>query len=203
MLIAAFLVFALGGQAWGFDYRIDPSAPHNSQYRLSFAQKSPLISNPGPADAVKAGVPPEYASAMTWYRMALANGYEPPVVAQSQVYGEQLPEPLQWAWSAPNGDLVARIGKGSFLLSFEDSGKNWFRELNCRLVQWPDGDAQAIMNCNDGTQRTMLIPEEGGVVIGNVQYRRAFQQAPVNFDDAPPGGDAPTGDGQWVEPLAE
>ena len=42
------------------------------------------------------------------------------------------------------------------------------------------------MNCNDGTQRTMLIPEEGGVVIGNVQYQRAFQQAPVNFDDALP-----------------
>ncbi len=42
------------------------------------------------------------------------------------------------------------------------------------------------MNCNDGTQRTMLIPEEGGVVIGNVQYQRAFQQAPVNFDEALP-----------------
>ena len=203
VLIAAFLVFALGGQAGGFDYRIDPSTPHSSQYRLSFAQKSPLISNPGPADALKAGVPPEYASAMTWYRVALANGYEPPVVARAEPYGEQLPEPLQWAWSAPNGDLVARVGKGSFLLSFEDSGKNWFRELNCRLVPWPGGDAQAIMNCNDGTQRTMLIPEEGGVVIGNVQYRRAFQQAPVNFDDALPGGSLPTGDGPWAEPPAE
>jgi hypothetical protein len=186
VLIAAFSMFVLGGQAWGFDYRIDPSTPHSSQYRLSFAQKSPLVSTPPAAEGLEAGVPPEYASAMTWYRVALANGYRPPVVAPSWVYGKQLPEPLQFAWSAPNGDLVARTGKGSFLLSFEDSGKNWFRELNCRMVQWPDGDAQAIINCNDGTQRTMVIPEEGGVVIGNVQYKRAFQQAPVSFDDTLP-----------------
>ena len=188
VLVGALVLSALSGLAWGFDYRIDPNDSHSSQYRLSFASKSPLISSPGPADALETGVPHEYASAMTWYRVALANGYEPPVVARAQVYGEQLPEPLQWAWSAPNGDLVARTGKGSFLLSFEDSSKNWFRELNCRLVQWPDGDAQAVMNCNDGTQRTMMIPEGGGVVIGNVRYQRAFQQAPIDFDEGPTGG---------------
>jgi hypothetical protein len=180
------LLPALSGLAWGFDNRIDPGATHILQFSFDFAAKSPLISSPGPADALKAGIPHEYASAMTWYRVALAHGYQPPLVVRSWVYSDQLPEPLQWAWSAPNGDLVARTGKGSFLLSFEDSGKNWFRELNCRLVHWPGGDAQAVMNCNDGTQRTMLIPEEGGVVIGNVQYQRAFQQAPVNFDEALP-----------------
>ena len=203
VLVGSFVLSALSGQALGFDYRIDPGAPHSSQYRLDFASKSPLISSAGLTDAVKAGVPHEYASAMTWYRVALANGYEPPVVARAQVYSEQLPEPLQWAWSAPNGDLVARTGRGSFLLAFEDSQKNWFRELNCRLVQWPGGDAQAIMNCNDGTQRTMLIPEEGGVVIGNVQYQRAFQQAPVSFDDTLPDDYVPSDDGQVIEPLAE
>ena len=185
-LLGVVLGFAPGGQALGFDYRIDPSTPHSSQLRLSFADKSPLISDPGPTDGLEAGVPHEYASAMTWYRVALTHGYEPPLVAQSWTYSEELPDPLRYAWTAPNGDLVARTGKGSFLLSFEDSRKNWFRELNCRLVQWPDGDAQAVMDCNDGTQRTMLIPEEGGVVIGNVQYRRAFQQAPVTFDDLMP-----------------
>jgi hypothetical protein len=186
VLVGAFLLSALSGLAWGFDNRIDPSAAQSLRFSFDFAAKSPLISSPGPADALKAGIPHEYASAMTWYRVALAQGYQPPLVVRSWVYSDQLPEPLQWAWSAPNGDLVARTGKGSFLLSFEDSGKNWFRELNCRLVHWPGGDAQAVMNCNDGTQRTMLIPEEGGVVIGNVQYRRAFQQAPVNFDEALP-----------------
>jgi hypothetical protein len=40
-------------------------------------------------------------------------------------------------------------------------------------------------------------------VIGNVQYRRAFQQAPVNFDDALPGGSPPAGDGPLAEPPAE
>lgn len=192
ILVGAFLLSAFSGLAWGFDYRIDPNASHSSQFRFAFASKSPLISSPGPADTLKAGIPHEYASAMTWYRVALSRGFQPPLVAQSWVYGDQLPEPLQYAWSAPNGDLVARTGRGSFLLSFEDSRKNWFRELNCRLVQWPDGDAQAIMTCNDGTQRTMLIPEEGGVVIGNVQYRRAFQQAPVRFDDALPEGYEPS-----------
>ncbi|MDQ2634262.1 MAG: hypothetical protein M3Y78_11060 [Pseudomonadota bacterium] len=191
VLFGALLLFALGGHAWGFDYRIDPAAAHSSQFRFAFADKSPLIATPSPAEALETGVPPEYASAMTWYRVALKQGYQPPLVAQSRVYSDELPEPLQWTWSAPNGDLIARTGKGSFLLSFEDSRKNWFRELKCRLVQWPGGDAQAIMNCNDGTQRTMLIPEEGGVVIGNVQYQRAFQQAPVNFDEALPEGYAP------------
>ena len=191
VLAGASFLSALSGLAWGFDSRVDPTATHSLQFRFDFVSKSPLIASP--ADALKTGVPHEYASAMTWYRVALAQGYQPPLVARSWVYSDQLPEPLQWAWSAPNGDLVARTGKGSFLLSFEDSGKNWFRELNCRMVQWPGGDAQAIMNCNDGTQRTMQIPEEGGVVIGNVQYRRAFQQAPVNFDEALPGGYVPVG----------
>lgn len=203
VLICAFALSALSGQAWGFDYRIDPGTAHGSQFRLSFAEKSPLVSDAGTADALKAGVPHEYASAMTWYRVALAHGYEPPLVTRSWIYSDQLPEPLQWTWSAPNGDLVARTGKGSFLLSFEDSGKNWFRELNCRLVHWPGGDAQAVMNCNDGTQRTMLIPEEGGVVIGNVQYRRAFQQAPVAFDHALPEGYAPVEGEEPVEQTVE
>jgi len=179
------LASAFSGHAFGFDYRIDPSTPHGSQLRLSFADRSPLVSDPGPAGTLEAAVPPEYASAMTWYRVALAHGYEPPLVTQSWIYGDQLPEPLQYAWSAPNGDLVARTGKGAFLLSFEDNDKNWFRELTCRMIQWPDGDAQAVMSCNDGSQRTMLIPEEGSVVIGNVQYKRAFQQAPANFDELP------------------
>jgi hypothetical protein len=199
VIVGVVVASAHGGQAWGFDYRIDPSAPHSSQFRFTFAEKSPLVSRADSGDFTKAGIPAEYASAMTWYRVALAQGYEPPLVAQSRLYSDELPEPLQWAWSAPNGDLVARTGKGSFLLSFEDSGKNWSRELNCRMIQWPGGDAQAIMNCNDGTQRRMLIPEEGGVVIGNVQYSRAFQQAPVTFDDLLPEGYEPPVD---IEPRS-
>lgn len=193
VLVGVLLVSALAGRAWGFDYRIDPSAPHRSQFRFAFAEKSPLATQPVAGEELSTGVPAEYASAMTWYRVALSQGYKPPLVVKSWTYSDELPEPLQWTWSAPNGDLVARTGKGSFLLSFEDSRRNWFRELNCRMIHWPGGDAQAVMNCNDGSQRTMLIPEEGGVMIGNVQYRRAFQQAPVNFDEALPISYEPAG----------
>src|SRR5688572_10153136 len=123
VLVGAFMLSVLSGLAWGFDNRIDPTATHSLQFRFDFASKSPLVSTP--PDTLKTGVPHEYASAMTWYRVALAQGYQPPLVTRSWIYSDQLPEPLQWAWSAPNGDLVARTGKGSFLLSFEDSGKNW------------------------------------------------------------------------------
>ncbi len=202
--IGLILASVAGGQAFGFDYRIDPNTPHRTKNALALAARSPLAAQPGPAEALKAGMPTEYASAMTWYRVALANGYQPPLVSASWLYSDELPEPLQYAWSAPNGDLVARTGKGSFLLSFEDSGKNWFRELNCKMVHWPGGDAQAVMQCNDGTERTMLIPEEGGVVIGNVQYQRAFQQAPVVFDDALPDAPGlPDAEPLSAEPLPE
>ena len=185
VLFGAFVMSAFCGHAQGFDYRIDPTAAHESQYRLSFASTAPLGAPAVPADQVRAGVPPEYASAMTWYRVALTSGARPPIVGANWTYGDQLPEPLQWTWSAANGDLVTRVGKGTFRLSFEDSRNNWFRELNCRIVQWPGGEARAVMNCEDGTQRTMLIREQG-VVIGNVPYERAFPKAPVNFDDAAP-----------------
>lgn len=185
ILICIVFASALGGQASGFDYRMDPSSPHDSQFRFAFAAKSPLASRPGSLDTLQAGVSPDYASAMTWYRVALTHGYQPPLLAKSWVYSE-LPEPLQFAWAAPNGDLIARTGKGSFMLSFEDSDRNWFRELNCRMTQWPDGEAQAVIDCNDGSQRTMLIPEEGGVVIDDRQYSRAFRQEPVDFEDPLP-----------------
>ena len=48
----------------------------------------------------------------------------------------------------------------------------------------------------------MLIREQG-VVIGDVLYERAFQKAPVHFDDALPDDYAPSEEDQWVEPLAE
>lgn len=189
VLIATLCASALCGQAFGFETPATTPSRVYLQFRPALSASSPLVAR-NAATSQKPGVPAEYASAMTWYRMALTNGFQPPLVARSWTYGDELPEPLQYAWSAPNGDLVARTGKGSFMLSFEDNDKNWFRELTCMMVQWPGGDAQAVMNCNDGTQRTMLIPEEGGVVIGNQQYRRAFQQAPVTFDDALPEGPA-------------
>ena len=146
VLVCAVVGFVASGQAFGFAYRLDPSAQNKSAFRFALTEKSPLVADPGGFDAATAAVPPEYATAMTWYRVALANGYEPPLVAQSWTYSDQLPEPLQYAWSAPNGDLVARTGKGAFLLSFEDTDRNWFRELNCRMIHWPGGDAPRMLS---------------------------------------------------------
>lgn len=177
---------ALGvGSASALDYRAEGRA-QLSGFQLQSA--SPFSANVGAVDTIVAGVPGEYAAAMSWYRVALTSGFQPPIVSAAWIYGEQLPEPLQYAWRTQNGDLITRIGKGAFRLSFEDSRNNWFRELNCRMVSWPGGDAQAVMNCEDGTLRTMLIPEEGGVVVDNVQYQRAFQQQQPNFDEALPDG---------------
>lgn len=202
VLAVAFVASAFCGHAFGFDSSAEFPMPQKAPFRFALAAKSPLVTGPGSDDAIGARIPPEYATAMTWYRVALANGYQPPLVVRSWTYSDQLPEPLQYAWSSPNGDLVARTGKGAFLLSFEDTDRNWFRELNCRMIHWPGGDAQAIMSCNDGTQRTMLIPEEGGVVIGNRQYTRAFQQAPVNFDeDVPLDYDPSSGTGLAAQPA--
>lgn len=175
-----------GGSASALDYGAGTAVAKPSGFSLP--SSSPFSVNAGAIDTPLAGVPGEYAAAMTWYRVAMTSGFQPPIVSADWVYGEQLPEPLQYAWQTQKGDLITRIGKGSFRLSFEDSRSNWFRELNCRMVSWPGGDAQAVMNCEDGTRRTMMIPEEGGVVVDNVQYQRAFQQEPPNFDEALPEG---------------
>ena len=112
--------------------------------------------------AICAIVPREYASAMTWYRVAFAGGYDQaPMLASPWSYGDQLPEPLHWAWVADNGDLITRVGKGLFRMSFANSHNNWFQEVDCRLLAWPEGNAEAPMTCNDGKQRTMQVPATG------------------------------------------
>jgi hypothetical protein len=189
ILISATVTSPLCGHAYGLDYQIHPDTAHVSQFRMPYALTAPLGTPAVSADQVRAAVPPEYASAMTWYRVALTSGARLPLVGAEATYGEMLPESLQWTWSAGNGDLVTRVGKGSFRLTFQDSRNNWFREVNCRLVRWPGGDALAVMTCEDGMRRTMQIREQG-VVIGNVLFERAFRKAPLNFDDASPQDEA-------------
>lgn len=121
------------------------------------------------------GLPKQYASAMTWYRTALEDGYtQPPLVASPWLRDEQLPEPLQWTWVSDNGDLVTRAGKGVFRLSFADNENNWFQDVDCRLLAWPGGDTEAPMSCEDGVERTMAIPGDGVVLVDDVQYVRVF-----------------------------
>ena len=120
-------------------------------------------------------VPRDYASAMALYRVALSDGYaQTPMVAVPWSYDEQLPEPLHWAWIADNGDVIARTGKGHFQMSFASDQSSWFRQVDCSLLAWPEGNSEAPMTCSDGTQRTMQIPGNGIVVVDDIQYVRVF-----------------------------
>lgn len=162
------------GFAHAYDYRVDPNAANRDEIRLSLTPEG-MHAAAVRLDADAEGMPREYASAMTWYRLTLEDGYAlPPLVASPWIRDEQLPEPLHWAWVADNGDLITRVDKGTFRMSFADNQNNWFRDVDCRLVSWPGGNTEAPMVCNDGAQRTMRIPGDGIVLVDDVQYTRVF-----------------------------
>ncbi len=173
------------------DSRSDPGPAKQPSLRFSFAGESPLGARAGLPETFADHVPGAYASAMTLYRTAMAIGLQPPLVASDRIYGAELAEALQWTWSTANGDVVTRIGKGTFRLSLE-AGSNWFRELNCRMIQWPGGDLQAEMACDDGRRRMMMIPSEGVVMIDDVAFQRVFAREPLppEEDIVPPDAEA-------------
>lgn len=161
-----------------YDRRVDPAVMRRGETTIAFTPASPLSSRAGAADALDGNlriVPREYASAMTWYRVAFAGGYDQgPMVASPLGYGDRLPEPLHWAWVADDGDLITRVGKGLFRLSFANGANNWFQEVDCRLQAWPGGNAEAPMVCNDGKPRAMQVPGDGIVLVDDIQYVRVF-----------------------------
>jgi hypothetical protein len=159
------------------DSRIDPGAmARRSEFSLAFPRAARALDLDGSAGlGDKARLPQEYASAMTFYRVALAQGYtQTPILDASRSYDEQLPEPLNWTWVAGNGDVVARISRGVFRLSFAGNGSNLFQEVDCKLVTWPGGDTEAPMTCSDGSQRKMEIPGDGVLYVDDVEYKRVF-----------------------------
>ena len=184
--VASVLCVGTGAAAaWAAEARPDQRPVSQPSLRFDFAAESPLVARAGPAEALADSVPGAYASAMTLYRVAMASGTQPPLVVPDRIYGEELAGPLQWTWSSQKGDVVSKIGKGLFRLSFQENGSSWFRELNCRMTQWPGGDLTAPMDCDDGTKRTMTIPSEGVVMIDDVTYQRVFAREPL-----PPEEDA-------------
>ncbi len=165
--------------AWAIDVQGRPAGFTQPPLRFAFAGQSPLGTSAGVAESLQNSVPGAYFSAMTLYRVAMASGLRPRLVTSDRIYGEDLPGPLQWTWSAENGDVITRVGKGTFRLSFEENRSNWFREFNCKMTQWPDGEFAAVISCEDGSERTMLIPSDGIVMLGNVAYQRVFQREPL------------------------
>lgn len=178
LCLALLLSAAGGGLAHAYDLRVDPNAARRSEIRVAFGKEPMRALKASAAGEIKSGnpqLPRAYGSAMTWYRVALADGYrQPPIIASDWSYDEGLPEPLHWAWIADTGDLVTRVGKGIFRLSFADSRVNWFRDLDCRLLSWPDGETKAPMSCRDGSSRMMQIPGDGIVRVDGVKYARVF-----------------------------
>jgi len=165
--------------AHAYDYRLDPGAANRTEMHFAFAQRAAAGSAPVMPEAPGLGsptVPPEYASAMTWYRAALAEGHDqPPIVAYPGLYEGDLPAALEWTWSAENGDLLTRTGKGVYRMSVGSTTANWYREFNCRMVTWPSGSLEAKMQCDDGVERSMLIPGDGIVIVDDTQFARVFQ----------------------------
>jgi hypothetical protein len=116
-----------------------------------------------------------YVASMTLYRLAPAeDGLKASVLALDWVGTDRLPEMFRLVWSAPNRNLVARIGKGLFRISSGNYRANWFNDLDCRLVNWSNGEAGATVSCADGKDRRMLVPGTGVLVIDNEQYQRMF-----------------------------
>jgi hypothetical protein len=181
VVVLGVLALSLAGgctAAYAYDSRIDPGATSRAEITIAFTPEFPLRSSKGAADTVdrdQRTVPAEYASAMTWYRVTLSGGYPQPLIATAPwSYSDQLPEPLHWAWIADNGDVITRAGKGLYRLSFANSHNNWFQEVDCRLMAWPEGDSEAAMTCSDGKQRAMQVPGDGIVLVDDIQYVRVF-----------------------------
>ena len=175
LLVSLLSVAGSSVAAHAYDHRIDPGVTRRGEITSAFTPELSLAGHAATTDRNLRIVPREYASAMTWYRVAFAGGYDQgPMVASPLGYGDQLPEPLHWAWVADNGDLITRVGKGLFRLSFADSANNWFQEVDCRLQAWPEGNAEAPMACNDGKPRVMQVPGDGIVLVDDIQYVRVF-----------------------------
>jgi len=170
--VLALSLVGSGSVAYAYDQRVNPNAANRAE--ISFAPSQDIL-RALDAATDDARLPQEYASAMTWYRVALADGYtQGPLVASPWVRDEQLPEPLHWAWIADNGDLITRAGKGLYRISFANNQSTWFQDVDCRLQAWPEGNSQAPMVCDDGKQRTMQIPGDGVIVVDDIQYVRVF-----------------------------
>lgn len=181
------MLSAVGGiaPAYAYDQRVNPNATHRAEVSIDITewpQRSLQDGIKGVLSTDEARLPREYASAMTWYRVTLASGYLlPPMLASPWGYDEQLPEPLNWTWVSDDGNLLTRVGRGSFRLSLADNQNNWFREIDCQLTTWPGGDTEAPMSCSDGAQRMLRVPGGGTVTVDDVVYTRVFQSELTNL----------------------
>jgi hypothetical protein len=171
--------------AFAYDQRVNPDAAQRHEISFDFSQSIGRALSDAVKSELRPGeprLPREYASAMTWYSVAMASGYsQPPVVASPWGYDEQLPEPLNWTWVADDGTLVTRMGKGIFRISFADNQHNWFWDVDCQMTEWPGGDTEAPMACSDGTERRLAVPGGGTITVDDVPFTRVFDSEQTNL----------------------
>jgi hypothetical protein len=178
------VVLGFAGQAVASDIFLAPDIISPPKSEVLLAATLPQKFGQGPADVFSRqplAIARDYAPAMIWYRAALARDGQPTIAAAEP--NEEDPNPLRY-WIAENGDIVSRTGRGLFHLTYGNGSQNWYREFDCRLVNWPDGESKAIMNCDDGVQRTMVIPSSGTVVVDDVEYKRVVTEAPLDGPEA-------------------
>lgn len=181
------------------DYRLEPSIIRPAD-AFVIAAHLPGNIGEGPAAVFSrqmAAIPKDYAPAMIWYRAALSQGAAQMTTREPRT-DEEATDPLQYVWRAENGDLVSKTGRGMFHLTYGGGGNSWHREVDCRMVAWPDGQATAMMNCSDGVQRAMVVPSAGTVVIDEVAYVRTVTVEPWS-EDAGDGAMAVDSEGAPVD----
>lgn len=209
-LMAIGVVLACGaGASEAVDHRFEQSIlrPLNSSLSYSPAPAS-LASVGADVTPLSPAVSSEFASVMIWYRAAFAEGLQPAMVSTPWPTDDRAPDPSRFVWIAESGDVVARAGRGQFRLAFADGRSNWYREVTCSMVSWPDGDAKAALNCSDGIQRTMYVPEQGTVEVDDTTYLRLVKDGdwpvePAMTGDETPGDAGDDATGALPEETAE
>jgi hypothetical protein len=166
-----------GLAAGAYDLRFDPAVTYRNQ--LQFRLPSPrarggIFERLVAPDKIQASMTPDFVAAMILYRLALEEDVQPGQAPAIPWLLDQTPDAFQRAWVGPGGDLVAKVGKRVFQHSTGNYRANWFRQLNCQLIRWLDGNSEVRLSCEDGREPTIRIPGGGTILIDGVQYGRVF-----------------------------
>lgn len=129
--------------------------------RIEAAHQAAMPSLAAERDAVIAS----YDAAMRQFRVAVERGKDRELLAIFLPNDGEI-HPERWIWTAPNGDSIRRIGNGVFRLAQGNYRQNWFFEVECTVIDWPN------LYCDDDSQRIMSAPDERTVVFDGVTYTR-------------------------------
>jgi len=90
-----------------------------------------------------------------------------------------LPMLEPFTWIAASGDMVRRVGDGTFVLSAGNQLGNWYQDISCQVTLWP------TLFCSDFRERTMSAPDLETVIFDGVEFKRPYpvvQELPDEAD---------------------